>query len=507
MKKFILYTLFFVLLLSNIGCQKFLDKEPVGQYTPASFYQNATQAVQAVNAAYQPLTFTNALNNPLWVFGDVASDDAVAGHPGDQPSIDNIDQFNYNATNGNLNAEWGNFYQGITACNLVLDNVPAINMDTTLRNRILGEAKFLRAWYYFMLINIYGDVPLVTSYLNPNQLQVPKTAAATIYASLIEPDLKWAMTVLPKNYNNSNADIGRVTWGAAASLLSKVYLYQQDWDSSLIYSQQVIASNQYSLMPVYRQDFDADHKNNSESIFEVQMLSGQSPQTGDALNQWFAPAQDGGYYHDAPTQSFVNEFEQTAGGIYDPRLDYTIGRDGMPWFNGEIFSASWSNTGYLTRKYQQPFSEIPISLKGDGSCDYLAIRYADVLLWNAEALNESGQSGAALIPLNMVRKRARESYLYDSSLVGYGTIPPGLLPDVTATDQTTLRGDIQHERRVEFGFEFHRYFDIIRWGAAYANRVMIDSAASAGTAGFNYTANRHFLLPQIELQTDQALHQ
>jgi hypothetical protein len=406
-----------------------------------------------------------------------------------------------------LSAEWGNFYQGITCCNLVLAHVPAINMDTTLRTRILGEARFLRAWYYFMLINIYGDIPLITTPLNANQLQVPKSAASTIYTTVIEPDLQAAMSMLPINYKTDPTDVGRATNGAATALLSKVYLYQQNWDSAMIYAERVINSGQYSLMPIYRQDFDADHKNNQESIFEVQMLSGQTPQTGDALNQWFAPAVDNGYYHDAPTQSFVNEFEQTSAGVPDPRLDYTIGRDGMPWFNGEIFSASWSTTGYLTKKYQQPFSEIPENLKGDGSCDYLAIRYADVLLWYAEALNELGQSSMALVPLNQVRKRARESYLYDSTLTGFKTIPPGLLPDVTFTDQVDVREAIQHERRVEFGFEFHRYFDVIRWGQDYANRVMIDSAASAGTAGFNYAADKHFLLPQIELETDQALKQ
>jgi hypothetical protein len=506
MKKSILYsTILVAWLFAGIGCKKFLDKEPQGVYTANQFYQTSDQAVEAVNAAYAPLRFTNATNNPLWVFGDIASDDAESGNPGDQPNIDYIDQFTYNSTNGNLSAEWGNFYEGITCCNLVLANVPSINMDTTLRNRILGEAKFLRAWYYFMLVNIYGDIPVVTTPLDYTQLQVSKTAAASIYVSVIEPDLKAAMTLLPLNYDKTTdaTDIGRATGGAAIALLAKVYLYQQKWDSASTYALQVINSGQYSLMPVYREDFDADHKNNSESIFEVQMLSGQTnPATGDALNQWFAPSIENGYQHDVPTQSFVNEFEKTPAGVYDPRLDYTIGRDSMPWFNGEIFSKTWSSTGYLTKKYQQPFSEIPASLKGDGSCNYLAIRYADILLIYAEALNEQGLTSDALIPLNQVRKRARESYLYDSTLTAFGTVPANLLPDITAIDQTTVRAAIQHERRVEFGFEFHRFFDVIRWGATYATQAMsTDSVAT----GFNYANNKHFPIPQSELQTDRAL--
>jgi hypothetical protein len=500
MKKLILYTpLFSLWFLLSTGCKKFLTKDIQGVYPANEFYQTATQAVQAVNAAYQPLTFTNATNNPLWVFGDVASDDAVkGGGAGDEKDIGFIDAFTINASNSNLAAEWGNFYQGITECNLVLAKVPGVSMDTALRSRILAEARFLRSWYYFMLINIYGDVPLVLTPLEPSEMQVTQSTAKSIYEGVIEPDLKIAMSVLPASY--SGADVGRATGGAATALLAKVYLYQQKWDSAMAAAQQVINSAQYALMPVYQQNFNVKFKNNKESVFEVQMLSGQVPQAGNGLNQWFAPAVDGGYYFDAPTQSFVDEFEKTSAGISDPRLDYTVGRDSMPWFNGETFSASWSVTGYLTKKYQQPFSEIPINLKGDGSCDYPAIRYADVLLWYAEALNELGQSAAALEPLNQVRKRARESYLYDSTLVGHDSIPPGLLPDVTAVNQDDVRAAIQHERRVEFGFEFHRYFDVIRWGETYATQVMSNSP------GFIYTVNKVFPIPQFERDADKALH-
>ena len=500
MKKLILYTaLLSFLLVVSMGCKKFLTKDIQGVYPANQFYQTSTQALQAINAAYKPLTFTNATANPLWVFGDVASDDAVkGGNAGDEKDIGFIDDFSINASNSNLAAEWGNFYQGITECNLVLAHVPAINMDTALRSRILGEARFLRSWYYFMLINIYGDVPIVLTPLAPSEMQIAQSSAKSIYENVIEPDLRIAMSELPVKY--ASTDVGRATNGAATALLAKVYLYQQKWDSAIATAQQVINSGQYSLMQIYSQDFDADHKNNQESIFEVQMLSGQVPQTGNALSQWFAPAIDGGYYFDAPTQNFVDEFEKTQAGIFDPRLGYTVGRDSMPWFNGETFSASWSPTGYLTKKYQQPFTEIPINLKGDGSCDYLAIRYADVLLWYAEALNEMNQSAAALMPLNQVRKRARESYLYDSSLHGQDTIPLGLLPDITYTNQTDVRSAIQHERRVEFGFEFHRFFDVIRWGETYAKQAM-DSVP-----GFNYTINKVFPIPQSERDADKALH-
>lgn len=487
------------------SCSKFLNKDIKGVYSASQFYTSSNAAVEAINAAYVELTFVSATANPLWVFGDVASDDAASGNPAASPDAATIDNFSYSNTNSHLTNEWGNFYEGITNCNLVLANVPSISMDTALRSRILGEARFLRGWYYFMLVNIYGEVPVVLTPLSPAQMQIAQSPVQQIYEAVIEPDLMAALKILPASY--TGADVGRATRGAAASLLAKVYLYQQKWDSSLTYSNMVINSGQYQLMNLYSQDFDAFHKNNKESIFEVQMLGGQVPNVGNSLNQWFAPQVVGGYYCNAPNANFVNEFEQTPTGVYDPRLDYTVGRDSMLWNNGQPFDSSWSpQTGYLTRKYQQPLSQAPII--GQGSCDYLAIRYADVLLFNAEALNELGQITAAVVPLNQVRKRARESYLYDSTLNGYGSVPVGLLPDVTAVSQGQVRTAIIHERRVELGFEFHRFFDLMRYGAnpnlgpAYVN----DLINRDGITGFSYATKNKFPIPQSERDADKALH-
>ena len=502
MKKLMNAVLLIILSCWITSCQKSLDKQLQGVYSTSTYYKTELQAIQSINAAYQLLTFTSATSNCIWVFGDVASDDAVkGGNAGDQTDIGLIDQFNVIPTNGNLGNEWGTLYEGITRCNMVLAKVPLIVMDTALQARILAEARFLRAWYYSNLINVFGDVPVILEPLNGDQLQITQSPAKDIYETVIEPDLLIAIKTLPSIY--SGADVGRATNGAAMSLLAKVYLFQNKWDSAATTAGNVVNSNQYSLMQVYSQDFSATHKNNPESVFEVQMMSGQNPLIGNSLNQWFAPAVYGGYYFDAPTQGFVDDFEINPAGIVDPRLDYTVGRDSASWFNGLVFSSTWSPTGYLTRKFQQSASEAPII--GDGSVDYMAIRFADVLLFYAEALNESGHSAQALIPLNQVRKRARESYLYDSSLpaytdtLGLRTVPPGLLPDIITTSQTNLRSIIQHERRVELGFEFHRYFDVIRWGATYSNAVMSNSP------GFNYNTNKTFPIPQSERDTNKAL--
>jgi hypothetical protein len=491
-------------IFAELGCSKFLNKDIHGVYPADQFYTSSNAAVQAVNEAYVELTFTNATANPLWVFGDVASDDAASGDPAASQDAATIDNFSFSTTNSHLSNEWGNFYEGITNCNLVLANVPSINMDTALRSRVLAEARFLRAWYYFMLVNIYGEVPIVLTPLTPAQMQIAQSPTKLIYETVIEPDLKAALKVLPTGYSGS--DVGRATSGAAASLLAKAYLYQEKWDSSLTYTNLVINSVQYGLMKLYSQDFDALHKNNQESIFEVQMIGGQNPNVGNSLNQWFAPQKVGGYYCNAPNPNFVNEFEQTDSGVYDPRLDYTVGRDSMLWNNGDVYLSSWSpQTGYLTRKYQQPLSQAPII--GQGSCDYVAIRYADVLLFNAEALNELGQTSAAIIPLNQVRKRARESYLYDSTLNGFGTVPPGLLPDIPSVSQSQVRTAIIHERRVELGFEFHRFFDLMRYGAnpnlgpSYVNPLINRD----GVTGFSYSTNKTFPIPQSEKDIDKAL--
>ena len=484
--------------LNITGCKKYITKDVVGQYPESEFYKTPAQAVLAINAAYQPLAFTTANNNRLWVFGDVASDDAAkGGNPGDQADIEFIDQFNINSTNGNLASIWTLLYDGITRCNIVLSKVPPIEMDKNLQTRILAEAKFLRSWYFFELVNIFGDVPIVTAPLKPDELQITQSPVQQIFETVIEPGLTEAAGNLPVSYTGQ--DVGRVTSGAATALLTKAYLFENKWDKAASTAAKIVNSNVYDLLPLYSQNFNARFKNNKESVFEVQHLTGQDPKLGNELNQFFAPQIDNGYYFNAPTQNFVDEFEKTGAAIVDPRLDYTVGRDTMPWFNNRVFDKTWSPaTGYLTRKHQQPLSEV--TNKSDGNLNYVAIRYADVLLWYAEALNESGHTVNALLALNRVRKRARESFLYDSLQVGYPAIPAGLLPDIISANLLDVRKAIQHERRVELGFEFHRYFDMIRWGKDYATQALSDKP------NFKYDLHKHFPIPQIERDRNKALH-
>ncbi len=490
-KKVILYNTAILLVFTMAifsGCSKFLTEDLKGEFSTDTYYKNDKQALQAINGAYNALSFTNP-DNALWVFGAVASDDAVkGGNAGDQAEITYIDEFTTNATNGITNNYWIFVYEGIARANNVIANVPAVPMDEVLKTRIIGEAKFIRAYSYFNLVNIFGKVPLkLLPQLTPETIHVPLSEVSAIYQQ-IEKDLTDAAAVLPVSY--TAGDVGRVTRGAALAMLGKVSLYQQNWSGAIGYFQQVEALGIYNLLPNYADNFKLAFENSSESIFEIQQLTGQNPGLGNAMNQWFAPSVEGGYYFNAATQSLVSAFEKASTGEVDPRVDASVGRDGQPWLNGDIFSASWSPTGFLTKKHQQPLSEVSSSLKGDGDLNYVYLRYADLLLMKAEAFNENGNADSARANLNKVRQRARASF--------NGTPPATLLPDITTLDKNQLATAIQKERRTELAQEFHRYFDLMRWGKSVAE-------AALGT-NFNYDTKRYMPLPQKEIDANQAIN-
>jgi hypothetical protein len=490
--KYIFRTCIILIALTISSCADFLEEELEGTYSNENFYKTEEHALLAITGVYNIASFTST-NNALWVFGDVVSDDAVkGGGAGDQNDIQFLDEFNYSRNNGFLEKIWKHYYEGITRANYLLYYAGGIQMDASRKASVIAEAKFLRAYFYFQLVNIFGEVPLkLTPPINLDAINVGKSSVASIY-NQIETDLTDATPALE---SVSTFGIGRATKGAALGLLAKAHLYQGEWELTLDAISELDALGLYALEAVYKNNFIDSTQNNTESIFEIQHLSGSTPKLGSHLNQWFGSPAENGYYFNVPLQSFVDEFEVTLGGVADPRLDYTVGRENTKWINGEDFSPLWSPTGYLQKKHLQPTREEPII--GDASLNYVYLRYADILLMKAEALNELNRTNEALDPLNEVRKRARESYLYDEGLDGFGVIPINLLPDVSGT-QTQVRESIRHERRVELGFEFHRYFDLMRYGQATAE-------AALSSAGFSYTDDRYFLIPQSEIDTNTAI--
>ncbi|MDD6363820.1 MAG: RagB/SusD family nutrient uptake outer membrane protein [Bacteroidales bacterium] len=432
----------------------FLEQPLKGDYTSETFYKNATQAELAVTAVYNGL-----YGNTLWYFGDVASDDSVkGGNAGDQADLTAIDNFTATSDNGCLSTYWQHSYELIARANNAIEFIPAVKMDEALRARFVAEAKFLRAYQYFNLVNIFGQIPLkLKPQLSSETIHVGLSSVETVYAS-IEADLEDAASVLPESYVGN--DVGRATRGAALALLAKVQLFQCKYvDCLASISSFEEMTRKYSLLDDYSELFVPGAEDSDESIFAIRYANDNTASLGNNLNVWFSPAVEGGYYFNAPTQSFVDCFnENTTGGETDPRLDASIGRNGKPWFNDTVFDQSWSEaTGYLVKKYVEPLSET--YSKAQSTVPQHIIRYAELLLIKAEALNESEGTGAA-DELNKVRSRAG-------------------LNETAAAGKEELRDAIRLERRRELGFEFHRWFDIMRYGKEYASSVLPDLPASS----------------------------
>jgi hypothetical protein len=454
----------------------------VGQPSGTDFWKSATaaEAGRAVNAMYGNLRTWNNTAFAAIAIENTASDDAVKGSTSNDATFFNqYDNFTVDPAEGQLDGFWTGQYQNINFCNQVLDNVPNVNMDGTLKNRYVAEAKFVRAYSYFRLVRAFGNIPLVlhvpdsAAALNPKQ-----STPAQIYAA-IEQDLTDAAGVLPVSYGPS--DIGRATKGAALALHAKVAMYQKKWTDVLNFTNQVIGLNVYDLFPDYYQEFRYANENSVESVFEIQC--DYIPNNDDINTSQYSQVQgnrdanpSAGWGFNVPTQSLIDEFE--AG---DPRLVGTVMMAGTTTPSGDNvpLPAAGAPDKYNMKSYV-PFAIAGLS--GNQGCgqNVRVIRFAEVLLMNAEANNETGSSAAALIPLERVRARARAK----------STNPATDLPAVTTTDQAALRTAIYHERRVELGMENDRYFDVIRQGRA---------ATVFGPLGWKANKNEVWPIPQAEI--------
>lgn len=465
--------LYLLPILAFISCQDILDKEPIATLDAGSFFQTEDDAVQALNAAYQPLVFSNDNNNYYWAFAALASDEAITGGDGSRPGLVELDALTFTPRTDEFNTFWKLQYTGITQCNLVLDNVPNIEMSENRRNQIIGEALFLRSYYYFLLTQVFGDVPLFTQVAPPDELKIPKTPKAAIYAQ-IAADCERAGTLLPSQY--AAKDQGRATKGAAYALAAKTFLYEKNWEKVLEYVGKVKGAGAYALMPDFVDNFRKNTQNNAESVWEIQHANLELG-VGNFLNQWWASKKYDGYGFAEATLEFYNAFETD-----DPRRKFTVASNNEDYF-GVVYKPSYSSTAHSVRKYLQ--ARDSVTQKADGDINYTAIRFAEVLLWEAEALTELNRVQEAQAPLERVRARARAQ----------ATNPLTALPPVTALDQTTMRDAVRHERQVELGFELHRYFDLVRWGLG------------GSLPGFVAGKHEVFPLPQTEIDLNPALLQ
>lgn len=429
------------------SCSKdFLDVPPQGQQPEEQTFQTQDDAIKAVNAIY-----ANLRSFSLVAFGAIAvesmgSDEVEKGStPGDATFFNNFKNFTYTATEGQVYGFWNGLYQNINLCNQVLDRVPAIEMDEALKARLLAEAKFIRAYDYFRLVRAYGGVPLRLS-IN-DEVNLPRNTAEEVWAQ-IEVDLTEVTEILPQSYESSQ--VGRVTKGAAIALHAKVAMYQKKWNDVFTYTNTVIGMG-YSLFPDFEGLFRVPNENSSESIFEIQ--AARIPGNTEASNSQYSQVQGvrgvpwGGWGLNIPSQALDEAFEEG-----DPRRDATILFRGETTPQGDKVPDNADNPRYNQKAYV-PSSYFVSGYTEGADQNIRVIRYAEVLLMNAEAANELGNTAQALTSLNAVRARARGNN-------------PNILPNIVTSDQQALREAIWHERHVELAMEFDRYFDVIRQGRA-----------------------------------------
>jgi hypothetical protein len=422
------------------SCKKdFLELQPISSVTTVNFYQNANDIKNAVSGMYASLQFPGIYGNS-YVFGDIRSDDTQPVASGSVTDQDEFHRFYIRTTNPYILARWNDSYRGIARCNAILDRIGAITMDDALKNRSIGEAKFIRGLIYFNLVKTFGDVPLVLSEIKDPDAGYAfgRNAKAEVYTQ-IEKDLTDAVAALPVSYTGS--DIGRATQGAAKSLLGRVYLTEKKYTEAAARLKEVISSGLYNLLPSYADVFKVTNKNSRESVFEVQFKSGGVGE-GNAWPNAFSPENSGnavipfgGDGNNQPTNDMVNAYEPG-----DIRKPFSLA-------TSYVNASGQTITYNFVRKYY----DVPAT-KNDNGNNIPVIRYADVILMYAECLNEAAYqpAGEAMMFLNLTRTRSG-------------------LPVKTAADvpnQQSFRLAMEQERRVEFAFEGLRWFDLVRTGRA-----------------------------------------
>lgn len=486
-------------LLLATSCKKDL-LEQVNPNVPSTgqFWKTQDDANRAVLAVYsgQQIFSTYSL---YWHFATTGrTDESFTNTP--DPGLNQYLVFRQISTTDARSAFlWNDMYRIIFRANQVLANVPGIDMDATLKKQYLAEALFLRSLAYYDLGLLFGNLPLVTT-LADATTRVPQVTQDEVYAQIIK-DLTTAKADLPVSYDANN--LGRATRGAATALMGKVYMQQRKWTEASTQLGEVISSNRYSLVNEYSDNFTEANENNSESIYEVQFSGvnktfGQDfagAAEGNERAQFFGPPGIG--FTDVEVRRWLfNEFtDKTATGGTDPRRDATIfSAVGTPTLYGKAFvgptGLNINPSRLLWRKYQNDrtrnfedfFSGINIRL----------IRYADVLLMQAEALNELGRPADALALINRVRQRPSVN----------------LVPLTGTFTQAAMRTQLRHERVTELAGEGSRWGDLVRYGLFDSADGLAElRARDADFNNFITPKNKLLPLPQSDIDIDRNLKQ
>ena len=443
------------LLLTLTACEEdFIGRDPVYSIDSENYFNTPADYDNALIAAYDLLqpTYLNVL------MGEIASDNTLAGgeSANDVIGFQQVDDMIHTPVNDQIDDLWDWMFAGVNRATFLLEFQD--NLDFEGKQQILAEARFLRAYYNFELVKWFGPIPIKPEarFALGDETSLPRAPVSEVYA-LIESDLMAAIPDLAV----TAPQVGRVSKGAAQALLGKAYLYQEQYQEAATVLQEVINSGNYSLPTDYAGIFEQSGENGAGSVFEVQYTDAEGAGFGclqcsegniavgfNGIRNYTGPVFDGGYSFNVPTQEAYDAYE--AG---DARRDVAI-LDIEAWAaeTGASYGTGYEHTGYFNRKY--------LARKGDSNIgdqnltnpnNYRAIRYADVLLMAAEALNATGNDAQAREYLNLVRRRAFGDEDHDISASG-----------------NALRDFILRERRLELVGEGHRFFDLVRTGRAAA---------------------------------------
>lgn len=509
---------FFTLALITTSC---VSDDALNQLDPNNdadykFWKTDQDAVDGINAVYSSLLTDGSYMRSTPLLLDTKADDARTNSP--WGSMYNVGHFNSNVTDAAIYGWcYETFYQGIFRSNQVLTEVPNITFtDAELKNRIIGQAHFLRGLYLFHMVNMFKNVPVPTEINKGQTNYYPQKSQEEGWAQVIS-DFKTAADLLPTTYSNiagiDAGQQGRATKGAALGYLGKAYLFTKDFVNAKATFKQVIDLGVYSLVADYRDNFTDTNENNSESLFEVQFSRAAG---GVALGWGGIPASDWGktsaraityaprafgWTDVQPTFALFDEYhvEKTAAGAIDPRLDATIfyNKPGGMKLYGQDFATKYAaNAADLNdifcRKYQNSDGNYPDEYDWRSGINERLLRYADILLMYAECLNETGDTQGAYTYIQMVRNRV--------GLPELSIAKPGL-------SQADMREQIGHERFLEFPLEGHRFDDIRRWGWL-ENPTKLAWLKSRDAEFNSYAPGReYFPIPQLDMDNNPGMVQ
>ena len=481
------YIVFTILIIGSLSsCEDFLDQPPRGELVVGTFPVSESDALLATNACYNSLRAWH-INTGGFPLLDIMADDTEKGsNPGDGTAIAPYDNFSHLPTEGSVERWYKTLYESIRRTNLVIIEVPTIDMDQDLANRYIAEARFLRAYYYGLLVRGFGDVPMVTE-INPS-LELGRTPVQQILDEIIYPDLENAIAVLPERSGYESDDLGRITKGAARGLLARIKLFYGEFTDVEALTQDIIDSDEYALVENFGEVFPEVNEFNEESVFEVGAVAQNFALGGNqyANTQGVRGTPNRGWGFARPSYTgLIQEYLANN----DPRMEPSVlfvneTIDGI-LITGDSSTPDTTGSGSNIEAiecYNQKVWTPGTTPMESWAHNRRIIRYADILLMHAEALNENGKSQEALTYLNQVRARARGNN-------------PDVLPDVTATSKDAIRDAIIQERKYEFALEGLRFWDLVRTGKA---------AEVLGPLGFIENKNELFPIPQSEVDISQG---